>query len=262
MVNKLLIGLLFLLSCQTRQTDKTPATAGAVKVDSIALQKHQDSLAKDEEEAVQQEKYKTYWGYRFHIQGDFNGDGKQEMLTEKLISTRTGKEIAKFCGFEEDTITDCYWTWRINEFRKPKCLLDCSDPAIGDFRQTVDSTIGTIGMTFLQNVGDLNGDQSDEIAFVEDLGGCNSGIREIQLATYKKGKWKVLIKSETRMDALNDFSWDEKIVTPEDLNKPFVEALEKELMEMPPFFRKEKDKVVYEDYETATLVTKRMKIDW
>ncbi|HPI07841.1 MAG TPA: hypothetical protein PLM41_15730 [Saprospiraceae bacterium] len=258
-MNKLLFALIFLTACQTKQPEKAPATAGTVKVDSVALQKRQDSLAIEEENAVQQGKYKTWWGYRFHIQGDFDGDGKEEVLTEKLISTRTGKEIGKFCGLEKDTIPDCYWTARVNTFRQPKCVLKCSNPKIGDFTTTRDSA-GTIGMAFLQNAGDLNGDGTDEMAFVEDLGGCNSGIREVLLATYKKGKWVVLIKSETRME--NDFSWDERIATPEDLNKPIVKTFEKELMDTPPFFKKEKDKVVYEDYEAATLVTKHRKIDW
>ena len=258
-MNKLLFGLIFLMACQTKQPEKAPATAGTVKVDSVALQKHQDSLAVEEENAVQQGKYKTWWGYRFHLTGDFDGDGKEEVLTEKLISARTGKEIGKFCGFEDDTIPECYWTARVNSFRQPKCVLKCSNPKIGDFTTTRESA-GTIGLMLLQNVGDLNGDGTDEIAFLEDGGGCNSGIRVIQLATCKKGKWVVLIKAETRME--NDFSWDESIVTPEDLKKPFVTAFEKEMMDTPPYFKKEKDKVVYEDYEAATLVTKHRKIDW
>ncbi len=97
MLNKLVIGLIFLLSCQTRQTDKKPPTKELLEGDSIT-QQHREAMAKEEKDKVEQGRYKTYWGYRFHIKGDFNGDGKEETLTEKLISTRTGKEIAKFCG--------------------------------------------------------------------------------------------------------------------------------------------------------------------
>ncbi len=257
-MNKLLFALIFLTACQTRQEQPKPGAVASEKTVSLEQQR-KDSL--EEDVAVQQGKYKTWWGYRFHIEGDFDGDGKKEVLTEKLISARTGKEIGKFCGLEGDTMPECDWTARVNRFRQPKCVLQCSNAKVRDYKATTDSS-GTIGLIFLQNVGDLNGDGTDEIAFLEDGGGCNSGIREIQLATCKKGKWEVLIKSETRLDNLPFFNREESIVTVEDLNNPLVKTFEKELAETPPFFRKEKDKVVYEDYEAATLVTKHLKINW
>lgn len=262
MMNKILIGLVFLVACQGKQTDKAAVLKGAEQVDMAAHQKRQDSLAILEDAAVQQGKYKTWWGYRFHIEGDFDGDGKKEVLSEKLISARTGKEIGKFCGFEEDTIPECYWTERVNRFRQPKCHLKCSNPAIGDFQITAaaDSS-GTIGLIFLQNVGDLNGDKTDEIALIEDGGGCNSGIRVIRLATFKKGKWNTLIEAETREYDFPSFD-QEAVKTPEDMKKTFITDFEKKLAETPPYFKKQKDQLVYQDYETATLVTKHLKINW
>ena len=262
MMNKILIGLIFLVACQGKQSDKPMAPNGAKQADRAAQQRRQDSLAIQEEAAVQQGKYKTYWGYRFHIEGDFNGDGKKETLREQLISARTGKEIGKFCGFEEDTTPECYWTERVNRFRQPKCHLTCSNPAVGDFQITTaaDST-GTIGLIFLQNVGDLNGDKTDEIALIEDGGGCNSGIRTIWLATFKKGKWNTLIEAETREYDFPTLD-QEAIISPEDLKKILVTDFEKKLAATPPYFKKQNDKLVYQDYETATLVTKHLKINW
>lgn len=211
---------------------------------------------------MQQEKYKTYWGYRFHIQGDFNGDGRKETLTEKLISRRTSQEIAKFCGFEDEDGPDCYWTERINRFREPKCLLRCSNTAIGDFEKTTDRT-GTIGLIALQNVGDLNGDRTDEIMYIEDWGGCNSGIRFGNLATYKNGKWKVIVDFETRLGVFPYFEQDwEAVVTPKDLSKPVVKRFEQELSKEPPYFKKQKGKVFYREYDTAVKVVKELKTNW
>ena len=256
-MNKLLIGLMFLLvSCQQNSAEKAPATAGRMKVDSVLLRTQKDSIAKAEEKTIELGKYKTYWGYRFQIEGDFNGDGKQETLSEKLISTKTGNEIGKYCGLEKDTAPDCWWTQRVNDFRKPKCKLHCSNTAIKDFE--ANSPL-TVGIDFLQNVGDLNEDGSDEIAFIENSGGCNTSLRTVRLATYKKEKWEFLASADTYADF---FSWDTRIATAEDLKKPIASNIEKERAGMPPFFKKEKDKVVYEDIEAGTQVTKRMKIDW
>jgi len=255
------LAMLFLLSCQTRHEQK-PAPEISAKPDSTAQKMHRDSMAQEEEDAVQKEQYKKYWGYRFHIKGDFDGDGRQEVLTEKLISTRTGQEIAKFCGFEEDDGPDCYWTWRINQFRQPKCLLHCSNPAIADFAKTADS-IGTIGLIALQNVGDLNGDRTDEIMYIEDWGGCNSGIRHGNLATYKNGVWKIIIGFETRLGVFPYFEEEwEAVVTPRDLSKPAVKRFERELSKEPPYFKKEKGKILYEEYEVAEPVSKELKINW
>ncbi len=249
-------GLLLLVACQTRQEQQKPAVIVTVSNDSL-----QQQAAVEEETKVQQEKYKKYWGYRFHIKGDFDGDGQRETLTEKLISTRTGQEIAKFCGFEDDTVPDCMWTWRINLYRQPKTFLYCSNQEIKSFAGA-DSMV-TIGFEFLQNVGDLNGDGTDEIVYVKDYGGCNSGIREIHLATFKNRRWKNIIDVTTRLGSYLNFEEEGGlIVTPEDLSKPIVKHFEQTLKEEPLFFIKKGKKVFYKDYETAEEITKELKITW
>lgn len=253
------ICLLFLIACQTRQEPHKSA-ADLSKTDSIRQQQHRDSLAKEEEDAVQQEQYKNYWGYRYHIQGDFDGDGIKETLTEKLISERTGAEIAKYCGFEEDTTSDCYWTWRINGWRKPKCLLTCSNVAIKDFRNTSDHGTSA-GFEFLQNTGDLNGDGIDEIVYIENLGGCNSILCVGHLATYKKGHWKEILEFSTRLDQYIDLG-ETDVKVPEDLKKNSTKAFEKKLREVPPVFEKKNGKVYYEEREPHEDVTKILKTNW
>ena len=261
MMNRVVvIGVLFLMACRGRQVDERVVKVEAEKLDSLQMEQRRDSLAKEEEEAIIQEKYKKYWGYRFHITGDFNGDGKQETLTEKLISERTGQEIAKFCGLEKDTTADCYWTMMVNTYRQPVFTLHSSDPHIRDFVSDGELN-STIGLIFLQNTGDLNGDGTDEIVFVEDGGGCNSGIRYGQLATYKKGKWKVVLKYETRLGAYTEV--DRKpFKTPNDLHSQAAKDIEKTLKEEPKVFQKHKGTVTYEAYNIASPVTKTLKPNW
>lgn len=257
MMNKVLIGLMILLACQGKQEQGQKPIASAIKGDTII---HGLLLSKLEQRAVEAEMYKTYWGYRFHLQGDFDGDGQQEKLTERLISTRTGKEIAKFCGFEEDTVSDCWWTNRVNWFRQPECLLQCSNPRIGDFIVSGDSS-QTVGIVFLQNVGDLNRDGSDEIVYVEDLGGCDSGIRFGHLATFKNGKWKRIIDFETR-EVLIPNTEEDVVKHPEDLSKEAIQNFENNLNKEPKWFIKQNGKVFFHEYQTAEYVLSELKINW
>lgn len=259
MMNRSIIGLVFLFACQTRQ-EQSKTTANMVRIDSIQ-QLRQDSIAaKEEEDAVVNERYKKYWGYRYQIRGDFDGDGKQETLTEKLISKRTGEDVAKYCGFEDENDMDCYWTWRINAHRKPKSLLQCSNPAIKDFRETSDWGTSR-GFEFLQNTGDLNGDGTDEIMFIENLGGCNSMLCSGQLATYKNKQWKVVFDFSTRFEHYISLG-EIDIVTPEDMNKPETQAFDKKVREVPPVFEKKNGKVYYDEFEPHETVTKILKINW
>lgn len=252
------IPILIILGCQPKHDCNKPESTGLNQPDLIK-QHVRDSLAQEEETAVRDENYKKYWGYRFKIQGDFDGDSKIESLTEAFISQKNGQELAKFCGFEDDSIPDCYWTGRINQFREPKCKFKCSNPRIPDFSKT-DESGGTTGLLFLQNTGDLNGDQSDEIVFIEDLGGCNSAIRTGHLATFKNGSWKILIDFRTRLGAFPELG-QEVILTKNDFKKPAVKNFAKALKKMPPFFKKENGLIIYQDYEGAEPITKSLKIN-
>jgi hypothetical protein len=247
------------LACQNRQTEAVKSIQANL-ADSIQQAAIQDSIAAKEEDAVVNERYKKYWGYRYHIRGDFDGDGKQETLTEKLISERTGEDVAKYCGFEDENNMDCYWTWRINGYRKPKALLQCSNPAIKDFRETSDWGTSR-GFEFLQNTGDLNGDGTDEIMFIENLGGCNSMLCTGQLATYKNKQWKVVFEFSTRFEQYVSLG-EIDIITPEDMNKPEAKAFDKRVREVPPVFEKKNGKVYYEEFEPHETVTKVLKINW
>jgi ribose 5-phosphate isomerase len=78
-------------------------------------------------------------------------------------------------------------------------VLSSSDPKIADLLVTT-SDHATIGLDYIVNLGDLNGDGTDEVYFVEDYGGCNSALREGIIATYKNKKWIVIQKIGDSLD--------------------------------------------------------------
>lgn len=241
MKSLLLFTSILSLACQCKSGGGQPpaSTMDVVQGDLIL----RDSvMAREEEMAIEREDYYTFWGYRFHIRGDFNGDGRQETLTEKHISLRTGEEIPKFCGLEEQD-ADCWWTDRVNLFRKPRCLLQSSDPGVPDFTiQTYECC--SKGLIFLQNAGDLNGDKKDEILFVEDYNGCNGANRSAMLATFNKGKWKVVKEIDVMLDQFPYMS-PEIVKKPGDEHKVEVAAFEKLLRETEPLLKKKQGKLFY-----------------
>ncbi len=228
----------FLLACQAKPDAPVVKTALGTTRDSI----RRDSMADEEQRAVEQENYFKFWGYRMRISGDFDGDGKKEGLREELYSRRTGKEIYKFCGLEAGE-ADCYWTERVNRYRRPQCVLHCSNPKIIDFKTTPDS-FQTVGLIFLQNVGDLNGDGTDEVLFVEDYGGCNGGNRTARLATFSNQKWKVVKEIDVMLDQFPHLP-PEIVIEPGGEKKPQEQEYEKALGETEPIIKKERGKVYY-----------------
>lgn len=195
----LLFALLTLLACQTRHEQK-PATVEILAKPDSTQQLRQDSIA----EAVLKQKgearldslaaivkSKPIWGERMIVVGDFDGDGTQDTLYEKYISRVTGKETNKdydFSGSELGDGTDWldYKQRWIGE-KDPLVRLESKNPAVKRF----DVEWGGVqnGFDYLKNVGDLNGDSTDEIAYyIYDVD--FSSMNSCALATYKNGKWK------------------------------------------------------------------------
>ena len=127
----------------------------------------------------------SVFGYRFVIKGDFDGDGKKEKLIEHYYSQLKNKETNKF--YENLLEYDQLMLLTIK--KEPKSFLTSSNSKINDFEIT--NMDQQIGLSFLKNEGDLNGDGTDEISYVinfADYSNCNSW----HIATYKRNKWTEL----------------------------------------------------------------------
>lgn len=197
----LALALLTLLACQTRHEQKPAAVEVSAKPDS-AQQLRQDSLAAAVSKQKQEARLdslaaiaqsKPIWGERKTVVGDFDGDGTQDTLYEQYISRLTGKETNKDYDWSNsgDMGNDCcdwlFYKQRWISEKDPLVRLESKNPAIKRF--DVESGGAQNGFGYLKNVGDLNGDSTDEIAYyIYDVD--MSSMNSCALATYKNGKWK------------------------------------------------------------------------
>jgi len=181
-----LISTLLLFSCSGNEENKTTTQTDTIANDTTFIPKeHPDSVRAAILKTVPKN-VKPIFGYRFIIEGDFNGDEKKETLTEHYINTVTNKESAKFY---DSTVTHEQLV-ALNYEKYPKSVLVCSDKKI-DTSQ-VEWLDQLFGLAFLRNEGDLDGDGGDEISFVV-FEGTFSIARTFCLWTYKKGEWKEYI---------------------------------------------------------------------
>ncbi len=245
------IALFFSLSCQARQEQNKPMAEVLAKPDS-AQQSRLDSIEKavlKEKERAQSDsiaaiaKSKPIWGERMIVVGDFDGDGKQDTLYERYISKLTGKETNKDYDFEGlgDDIDWIGYTqiWIANKV--PLVRLESKNPAIKRF--DVESGGAQNGFGYLKNVGDLNGDSTDEIVYyIYDVD--FSMMNSCALATYKNGNWKEV------------HHWD---ITENDFFNAEGEA------EPNPIYIRKKNGQVYckeMDWGAGEYVWKRLKTNW
>jgi len=123
-------------------------------------------------------------GYRFVIIGDFDGDGKKDTLTEHYFSRVTGKETNKFYqNMNYDELV------KITGQKKPRSFLVANFQSIGSLE--ISKSEQQLGLAYLKNEGDLNGDGGDEVSYVVCWADW-SNVNSCNIVTYKNGKWKVL----------------------------------------------------------------------
>lgn len=118
------------------------------------------------------------WGYRYQIPGDFNGDGKQETLTE-YFTDRYGHEIPKYYGEGDIDINRCFEA-------------DCGMKNFLWNRKLKNDTLFCYHLHFAENLGDLNGDGTDELGMISSNGDFSS-LSHYSIYTLKKGQWKELL---------------------------------------------------------------------
>jgi len=132
------------------------------------------------------------WGYRFNITGDFNGDGRADTLTEHFYSRRDKRETNKFYTGLDDVFSMCDSVHAKNVL----AYVSCSDPGIAADTFYVSEAYG-LGVLFLQNEGDLDGDGGDEVSAVFSFEQMSS-INSCTIFTLKNGRWKELLGFEIR----------------------------------------------------------------
>jgi len=125
------------------------------------------------------------FGYRFVITGDFNGDGKKEILTEHFISTMTNREADKFYT----GLKDYSQLVELTTKKKPSSFVTCNDKLIKTLKITTNPQL--LGLAYLKNEGDLDGDGCDEVSYVINWADW-SNFNTWHIVTYKHGKWKDL----------------------------------------------------------------------
>ncbi|MRI63591.1 hypothetical protein EDM00_06255 [Ornithobacterium rhinotracheale] len=129
-------------------------------------------------------------GYRFSIEGDFDGDGQKEKLTEHYFSGKTNKETNKF--YKGLKYYD-FITVVVN--KKPYCFMTSSNPAMQSL--PVSDNKQQAGLMYVKNEGDLDGDGGDEVSFVVNYADSTSN-NEWVIMTYKNKQWKRLYSFEIR----------------------------------------------------------------
>lgn len=128
---------------------------------------------------------KPVWGYRFVITGDFNGDGRQEQLTERFLSGKDYRETNKFY----EGLSDYDQLLALTVFKEPVVLLSSSDPGVDTLFIAQKGQV--LGLSYLKNEGDLNGDGTDELSYVVNWAD-RSNLNTWHIVTYRKGRWEKL----------------------------------------------------------------------
>lgn len=125
------------------------------------------------------------WGYRFVVAGDFNGDGKQDTLTEHFVSGLDGKETNKYYN------TDNYDTLvALTGEKQPRSFMVPSTPEIDTL--PIAEHLQLLGAAFVKNEGDLDGNGTDEVSFVVEWADWSS-INSCHVVTWTKVGWKELL---------------------------------------------------------------------
>jgi hypothetical protein len=256
--------LISFASCD--KTQKKPQAKVAVKTNSI---KQDTSSPKNESGEAQKtipKNIKPIFGYRFIISGDFDGDGKKEQLIEHYFSRITNKESNKFY----DGISDQGELVDLTVKKQPYSFALSDNKAIDTLHIAEQSQL--LGLSYLKNEGDLNGDGTDEVSYVVDWADWSS-LNTWHIMTYKNKKWREVYKFDIWDWQLPDlpetfsqfglFGLEKRAtVTNDTVNK----RLEKELKSFDGLVKKikhNKIQVIYRNYkgEEDTLVVdlKRVK---
>ncbi len=120
------------------------------------------------------------WGYRFCIQGDFNGDGQQDTLLECFRDRTTNKETNKYFKGIAQEVDYQYYN---KELRQVYTALESTDGSVVPFLRG-----SCLGFSWLETIGDIDNNGTDEIGYVfynADMSNLNS----FHIYTLKDSAW-------------------------------------------------------------------------
>jgi hypothetical protein len=121
-------------------------------------------------------------GYRFVVTGNFKGDGKIDTLTEHYFSRVTGKETNK----AYDSLEDYDTLVSLTVHKDPYSFVLCNDKTIDTLH--IADTPQLLGLSWLHNEGDLDGDGGDELSYVVNWADWSS-MNTYHIVSFKNGKW-------------------------------------------------------------------------
>jgi hypothetical protein len=128
---------------------------------------------------------KPVLGYRFILSGDFDGDGKKEKLIEHFFSRIDNKEANKFY----DSLSDYGQLVALTVKKDPFSFVSSDNKLIDTLHISFGGRL--LGLSYLKNEGDLNGDGTDEVSYVINWADW-SNLNTWYLVTYKNQEWTVL----------------------------------------------------------------------
>ncbi len=167
-----------LISCN-HTTNQQKQQSGSKQLDHTDTHSTQDSTDSSTKNL------KPVLGYRFIVTGDFDGDGKQEKLIEHFFSATEKKETNKFY----DSLDDYGLLVDLTIKKEPISFVISDNKSIDTLN--ISSGGQLLGLSFLKNEGDLNGDGTDEISYVVNWADW-SNLNTWHVMTYKNNKWRKL----------------------------------------------------------------------
>ena len=128
------------------------------------------------------------------ISGDFDGDGSKENLYEHYFSNKVKKEIQvphtkdDYSDFEDGSFFD-----RVRDL-EPESFMICSNNQIDTLH--LGTPEATLGLYYIKNEGDLDGDGGDEVSLVMNWLQYST-TTFCTILSYKKEKWVELYSFPT-----------------------------------------------------------------
>jgi len=123
---------------------------------------------------------KPVMGYRYKIEGDFDGDHKTDILQERYTDSLYTNEAAKYY-----TSTDTTFEYTDVSFLKlyfnNRSFLEWKD-------KKINLPGGHLGFHYIENCGDVNEDGKDEIMLVNQWDDF-SNVNTAYIYTFNNGKW-------------------------------------------------------------------------
>lgn len=178
-ISLFVLTLLFSCKSSTKKTqdEKTASHIDTLQQDSSKPTNELEKILKTIPKNI-----KPVIGYRFILTGDFDGDGKKEKLIEHFFSGIDYKETNKFY----DNLSEYDQLVALTIKKKPFSFVSSDNNLIDTLH--ISSGGQLLGLSYLKNEGDLNGDRTDEVSYVVNWADW-SNLNTWHIVTYKNKKW-------------------------------------------------------------------------